>query len=310
MNIIVVGSLAFDQIMVYPGAFADNIMPDKLHVLSLSFLVDKLHKNYGGVAGNICYNLGLLGKNPICLSSVGKDADDYVSFLHKNGVNTNYVNVEKNDYTASFVVLNDKKDCQIAGFYPGAMHKDDSLSIADIHEKGDNFLVVAPTMPEAMAKHINYAVDYGIRYMYSPAQQIPRLKKEDMIKGVKNAEILIGSDYELALLEKSTGMSKEEMLDSVNIMITTIGARGSKIEQSGQKEIIVGVAKIKELNDPTGSGDAYIAGFLSGYLYGKSLVESAQMGATVAAYAVESFGTTAHSFSKVMFENRLRENFG
>ncbi len=315
MNIVVTGSLAFDQIMLFPEAFSDHIMPDKLHVMSISFLVDHLHKNFGGVAGNISYNLGLLGKKPVCLSSAGKDAEDYKVFLEKNGVNTDFVTIIPDDYTGSFVVITDKKDCQIAGFYAGAMNSDKELSIVstlrainiDIE---DSFAVIAPTTPEAMVKNVEEVQQNNIRYLYSPAQQIPRLAPDDLIKGIEGAEILIGNDYEIALLEKKTDLTKEQMLEKVKLVITTLGDRGSVIEQKDKEEIVVGIAKPQIVKDPTGSGDAYIAGFLAAYLDGKELVECGQYGATAAVYAIEEFGTTAHTYSLALFENRFKENFG
>lgn len=315
MHIIVTGSLAFDQIMVFPDAFADHIMPDKLHVMSVSFLINHLHKNFGGTAGNISYNLGLLGRDPVCLASAGKDAEDYKVFLEKNGVNTKYITIIKEDYTGSFVLITDKKDCQIAGFYPGAMNHDEDLSIIDIIKKEkwdaeDCFAVLAPTTPEAIANNVKQLQENGVRYLFSPAQQIPRLAKEELIDGVEGAEIVVGNDYEIALLENKTGINKEEMVDKVKVVITTLGERGSVLNQKNREEIVIGTAKPRDVKDPTGSGDAYIAGFLTAYLDGKSLVECGQWGATAATYAVEAYGSTGHTYSLSIFENRLRENFG
>jgi adenosine kinase len=315
MNIIVTGSLAFDQIMLFPDAFVDNIMPDKLHVLSVSFLVEHLHKNYGGTAGNICYTLGLLGKSPICLSTAGKDAHDYKSFLEKDGINTHFMKLVHDDYTGHFVVITDKKDCQIAGFYPGAMAKDKDLSIKAVMEElhlppEDTFVVLAPTSPEAMRGFITECHELQLRYLYSPAQQIAQTPKEDLVKGIEKAEVIIGNDYEIALLESRAEMSKQDMLKTTKIIISTLGDRGSVIEQAGKDEIVVGVAKPHAVHDPTGSGDAYIAGFLAAYLDGRSVLECGQRAATAAVYAVEQYGTTTHSFSLNIFENRLKENFG
>jgi adenosine kinase len=314
MNIIVTGSLAYDQIMNFPEPFIDHIMPDKLHLLSVSFLVTHLHKNYGGTSGNIAYTLGLLGKNPIILASAGKDAEDYKVMLEKNGAITDFMNIVTDDYTGSFVVITDVKDCQIAGFYPGAMQHDVELSCGEVLSKKninkeEAFLVIAPTVPEAMVKNVAEAQMGGIRYLYSPAQQIPRLSKEDLTRGITGAEIVIGNDYEIALIEQKTEMTKEQMLEHAKIIVTTLGDRGSMIEQKDKQNIMIGVAKPKEVKDPTGSGDAFIAGFLSAYLDKLSLVECGQFGATAAVYVVERYGTTGHSYSLDVFENRLKENF-
>ncbi|NMC35787.1 carbohydrate kinase family protein [Candidatus Beckwithbacteria bacterium] len=315
MQIIVSGSLAHDQIMNFPEAFNDHIMPDKLHVMSVSFLVNHLQKNFGGTAGNISYNLGILGESPICIATLGKDAQEYIELLKKHGVNVAYIQQLENDYTSSFVVITDIKDCQIAGFYPGAMQKDVDLSIEPILKEqklqaSDVFWVIAPTDTKAMAKFVKQAHELGIRYLYSPAQQIPQLTKEELLEGISKAEILIGNDYELALLEKKIGLSKEEILSQVKIMITTLNDRGSMIEQTGKEETMIGVAKPRALKDPTGVGDAYIAGFLSRYLKEKSLAECGQAGAIAATYVLEEYGTTSHSYTLDLFQNRLKENFG
>lgn len=311
MNIIVTGSLAFDQIMLFPGAFIDHIMPDKLHVMSVSFIMDKLHKNYGGVAGNISYNLALLGHKPVCLATLGKDGKDYKAYLEKNGVNVDYLSVLESDYSSSFVLITDRKDCQIAGFYPGAMKNDFKLNIEEVLDKEEeNFLVIAPTTPEAMCKYVDIAHERNVPYLYSPAQQIPYLEKEDLLKGIDRAEILIGNDYEIALIERRSGISKAEMLEKVKLLVTTLGDRGSVIEQRNASEVAVGVAKPRNLKDPTGAGDAYIAGFLTAYLAKKSKAECGQWGATAAIYALEEYGTTSHKYTLNLFENRLKENFG
>lgn len=315
MNIIVTGSLAFDQIMLYPGSIADHIMPDKHHIISSSFIVDHLEKNQGGVAGNISYNLGLMGKNPICLASLGKDGIDYKNFLAKNNVYTDYIQIINDDYTASFVVITDHKDCQISGFYEGSMKHDNDLSIVELMEQmqlsvEDTFVVLAPTNGYAMAKYIKELKDRRIRYLFSPAQQIGYLEKSDLINGLTEAEVVIGNDYEIALIQEKSGISKNEILEHVRVLVTTIGERGSLIEQKDKPELMIGVAKPRTIKDPTGVGDAYIAGFLAGYLDEKSLLECGQQGAVAAAYVIEEYGTTNHSFSLNIFANRIKENFG
>jgi len=315
MNIIVAGSLAFDQIMLYPGAIADHIRPDMQHVISTSFVIDHLEKNQGGTAGNICYNLGLLGEKPICLASVGKDGSDYVHFLEKNNVETKYIQKVEKDYTASFVVITDQDDCQISGFYEGAMKNDQNLSLEKCFEDlgiaaEEAFFVLAPTNVDAMSKYIHEALANKIHFLFSPAQQIPNLSREDLSAGATGADVIIGNDYEISLLLERIGFAEEELLTRGGILIKTMGERGSAIYQKGREEIIIGVAKPKQRQDPTGIGDAYIAGFVSGYIERKTLIESGQMGATAAAYVLENYGTTNHSFSKPIFENRMKENFG
>jgi len=315
MHIIVTGSLAFDQIMLYPGGIADHIKPDMHHVISTSFIVDRLEKNQGGTAGNISYNLGLLGEKPVCLASIGKDGSDYINFLDKNNVNTQFIQKVPYDYTASFVVITDQDDCQISGFYEGAMKKDNELSIEKCLDElmvapEDAFLVLAPTSAEAMAKYIHEAQALRLRYLFAPAQQTPNFSREDMMAGITGANIIIGNDYEISQMLDKAGLTEEQLLDRGSIVIKTLGERGSLIHQKGKQEIAVGVVKARQIQDPTGIGDAYIAGFLSGYLARKNLVECGQMGATAASYVLEEYGTTNHSFSRPIFDNRMRENFG
>jgi len=315
MHIIVTGSLAFDQIMLYPGAIADHIKPDMSHIISTSFMIDHLEKNQGGTAGNICYNLGLLGEKAVCLASIGKDGADYVNFLEKNNVNTQFIQKVSYDYSASFVVITDEDNCQISGFYEGAMKKDTDLALGKCLEElvvapEDIFLVLAPTKAEAMAKYIHEAIEAKIHYLFSPSQQIPNFSREDMLAGITGADIIIGNDYEISQMLEKAGLTEEQFLDRGSIVIKTLGGKGSMIHQKGKQEIIVGTAKPRQIQDPTGIGDAYIAGFLSGYVNRKSLIECGQMGATAASYVLEEYGTTNHSFSRPIFDNRMRENFG
>lgn len=314
MHIIVTGSLAFDQIMLYPGAIADQIKPGMSHVISTSFTIDHLEKNQGGTAGNICYNLGLLGEKVVCLASIGKDGADYVHFLEKNNVNTQFIQKITYDYSASFVVITDQDDCQISGFYEGAMKRDTELSLENtldtlVVAPEDAFLVLAPTSSEAMVKFIHEANNLKLRYLFAPAQQTPNFSREDMLAGITGANIIIGNDYEIAQMLEKAGLTEEQLLDRGSIVIKTVGEKGSVIHQKGREEIVVGIARPRQIQDPTGIGDAYIAGFLSGYLNGKTLIEAGQMGATAASYVLEEYGTTNHTFSRPIFDNRLRENF-
>lgn len=313
-QIIVCGSLAFDQIMLYPGAFADQIMPDKHHIISTSFLVSHLEKNQGGTAGNISYNLGLLDKPVICAAYLGKDGKDYKEYLKAHKVNTDFVKISDKDYSASFVVFTDKKDCQISAFYQGAMKEDTNISLAEILKFQnlkieDIFLVIAPTYQKAMLKLIREAKNLNIRYLFSGAQQIQYFSSEELLEAILGAEIIIGNDYEIALLQEKIQMSKSQLLDKVKILVTTLGERGSLVEQREKQEIVIGKAKVREVKDPTGVGDAYIAGFLSGYLDNKSLIECGQMGTVAASFVLEEYGTTKHSYSLSIFNNRLKENF-
>ncbi|MBI2074514.1 MAG: carbohydrate kinase family protein [Candidatus Levybacteria bacterium] len=304
-KIVVTGSLAFDYIMDFPQSFEENILPDKLKTLSVSFLAHNFSKNFGGVAGNIAYNLALLKQQSFILSSAGEnDFETYKKHLEKVEVLTHYINEVRNEFTANMFMITDKNNCQIAGFYPGAMRKDVDLSI----EKDTDFVVIAPTMPDAMNKFVNQTKKLGIPYLYDPAQQIPRITKEQLENGVDGAEILIGNDYELALISKKTGITKEQLLGKNKIVITTLGEKGSLIEKKSEK-YNVGVAKPLKIVDPTGAGDAYIAGFLTGYLKNLELKVCGQIGATAAVYAIEQYGTQKHKFTIDEFKKRYVQAF-
>ncbi|EKD62107.1 MAG: hypothetical protein ACD_52C00301G0002 [uncultured bacterium] len=304
MQIVVTGSLAYDHILNFPEKFADHIMPDKLHVLSVSFLADNLAKNYGGTAGNIAYTLGLFGNEVSVVGSLGKDAPDYLQHLQKAGVATDQVRVDSQDYTANFFVITDRSDCQIAGFYPGAMRQDTTFRLPEVTD----FLVISPTMPQAMDRYVRLAHKRAIRYLYAPTQQIPRLTKDQLLRGIKGTEILIGNDYELALIQKKADKTKAQLRKMVKVLIVTLGEKGSQVYLNGKKHRIP-IAKPRKLVDPTGAGDAFIAGFLTGYLSGKSVRVAGQMGSLAGTYALEQYGTQNHHYSLRSFQERLQNSF-
>lgn len=304
-NIVVTGSLAFDFIMDFPGKFEEHILPHKIKALSVSFLVNNLNKNFGGVSGNIGYNLALLGQKPTILASAGnKDFSEYKSHLEKNGIDVSQINEVNDEFTATAYIMTDKTNSQITGFYMGAMSADDTLSIPS----EASFVVIAPTNPLAMEKFVKETKKHKVPYLFDPAQQIPRLTVELLQDGVDGAEIVIGNDYEIALIQERTGLSKRELLEKANIVVTTLGERGSMIETKTE-QVEVGVVKPKAIVDPTGAGDAYIAGFIAGYTRQLSLQICGQLGACAAAYAIEQYGTQNHSFTFDQFRKRYTQTF-
>lgn len=302
--ILVTGSLAFDQIMDFPGAFADQIMPDKIHMINLSFLTDTLSKNFGGCAGNIAYNLSLLGVQSAILSSAGKDFSDYKKFLDKNKINTSYIQCCKDLFTANYFVVCDKKNNQIGGFYSGAMSNDKKLSLDSVKGKID-LLIISPTDPEAMINFAKQSKEKNIPYMFDPGMQLPRLTNTQLMLGIKNAEILIANDYEMALIQKRLHLSAQQLLEKVKILITTLGDKGSVINN----KIKIGIARPCKVIDPVGAGDAYRAGFATGFIKDLDLKTCGQMGAVLAVYTIEKQGTTTHAFTKKEFYDRFKANF-
>ncbi len=307
-TVLVTGSLAFDHIMDFPETFEENILPDKLHTLSVSFLVSNFGRNFGGVAGNIAYTLGLLGQRAAILSSAGaNDFGSYETHLRQAAVVTDYIYQAPDEFSATFFVITDRNNCQIAGFYAGAMAQDTTLSVRRCDAV--DFLVVSPTMPEAMDAFVREAKDCGIPYLYGPAQQIPRLSPEQLRYGVDGAEILIGNDYELSILMKKAGLTKRDLLEQAKIVVTTLGADGSLVEV-GDTRVSIGIIDPTAIVDPTGAGDAYIAGFLDGYLSGEELQVCGQLGATAASFAMERYGTQNHTFAAAAFSARYTAAFG
>lgn len=300
----VTGSLAFDYIMDFPGVFSDHIMPDKIHQINLSFLVNTLKQQKGGTAGNIAYNLALL-KSPVSiLGAAGSDFSDYGTFLQEAGVDISKIKIIDNDSTSSAYIMTDKVDNQISAFYPGAMNQNSQLFL----ESTPELVVISPNDPKAMHKFAKEAKQLKLDFMMDPGMQLPSLNLEDLKEMVNGATILIGNDYEISLLKQKISQNEQQLLSQVKILITTLGEKGS-IVQTKSEIIQVKAAKPKAVIDPTGAGDAYRAGFLVGYLKGFDLKTCGQMGAIASCYTVEKYGTTTHVFTLKEFEERYKENF-
>ncbi len=302
--ITVTGSLAFDHIMDFPGNFSDHIMPDKIHQINLSFLVNTLKKQRGGTAGNIAYNLALLKQPVSILGAAGSDFSEYSKFLEDTGVDISRIKIISGASTSSAFIMTDQKDNQITAFYPGAMSKNSTLSLDK-----SNFVIISPNDPQAMINFTKQCKDLNIPYMLDPGMQIPRLESEDLKEMLNGATIVIGNDYEISLLKQKISIDGEQLLREVKILITTLGEKGAIIKTKDQT-IEITVAKPTSVVDPTGAGDAYRAGFLAGFLKGFDLKTCGQMGSVAACYAVEKYGTTSHSFTTTEFSQRYKQNFG
>ena len=305
MNVIVTGSLSFDYIMDFSGRFVDRIMPDKIHKISLSFLVDTLYKQFGGTAGNIAYSLKLLGIDPTIVAPAGNDFREYHKHLVSRHISTRMISVYKDVKTSSYFVVTDTDDNQIGSFYTGAMKYAKNLSLG----QRCDFVVLAPTAPDAMKTYVTECKKRKFPYLYDPAFQIGNFTADELHQGIIGAKIVIGNDYEIALIEQKLGATHKKFVTMVPVLITTVGAKGSIIET--QKESIhCKPAKPENTSDPTGAGDAYRAGFLAGYLRGYDLAVCGQMGSVAAVYTVEKYGTQTHTYTKKEFIKRYKENFG
>ena len=305
MQVIVTGSLGYDYIMDFPGRFADRIMPDKIHKISLGFLVDKLTKQFGGTGANIAYTLKLLGLEPLLLACAGNDYAPYRKHFKNHGIATRGISIHPDESTSIYFVTTDQDDNQIGSFYVGAMKYAKDLRLPD----NTNFVIIAPTDPIAMNKYVKECQSRKLPYLYDPAFQIATFSAKELKEGIEGAAILIGNDYEIALTEDRIGISHEELLIMTPVVITTLGGKGSIIE-TRKESIHIKHAKPKNTSDPTGAGDAYRAGFLAGYLRKFDLTTCGQMGSVAAVYTVEKYGTQTHTFTQKEFCKRYEENFG
>ncbi len=309
MTIAVTGSMAYDYIMSFPGRFAEHILPDQIEILSVSFLVDSMRRERGGCGGNIAYNLALLGQRPLLIATVGQDAPEYVAWLRERGVDTSGVLQLPDEFTASFFVSTDRDNNQIASFYTGAMAKASRLSFKDCDPKGIEIAIISPNDPGAMVKYARECQELGISYIYDPSQQIPRLTPSELIEGIKGAKVLIVNDYEFGMIRKQTGLSYDEIQQLTEIVVITRGEHGSTVRTSeGMWEIPI--APPRRVADPTGVGDAYRAGFITGICWGLSWDIVGRMGSLAATYALEEHGTQRHHYSPDRFIHRYRETFG
>lgn len=307
VNVGVIGSLGFDFIMNFSGRFTDRIVEDKIQKISLSFLVDSLNKQLGGTGGNIAFSLKLLGIEPFILACTGNDFISYKRFLRTHKISTKYIKEFKDESTSSYFVVTDTANNQIGSFYVGAMKHASTLHISSVTTPL-NFVVIAPTDPQAMKNAVEDCIITHIPFLYDPAFQIATFAPEELLMGIKNATIVIGNDYEISLIEQKLEISHEELVAMVPILITTLGDKGSIIETRSQS-IHVKPAKPKGVVDPTGCGDAYRSGFLAGYLRNFPLDVCGQMGSVASVYTVELFGTQTHMYTKKAFIRRYEENF-
>ncbi|MBT3239264.1 MAG: carbohydrate kinase family protein [Chloroflexi bacterium] len=307
MNIIITGSVAYDYLMTFPGKFQEHILADQLDTISLSFLVDKMVRLRGGIAPNISYTMALLGGNPKPFATVGTDFEEYRLWLEGKGVDTTYLKVVEDKYTASFFATTDQVNSQLASFYPGAMGDASIMSIKDLGFKPD-LVVVSPNDPAAMDKFVAECKEEGIDYLYDPSQQLARIDGETIRTGVEGAKFLFVNEYEFGLIQKKSGLSEEDVISQVEISVVTLGEKGSVIYQ-GENKINISAVVPDKIVDPTGAGDAFRGGFLTGYNKGWDLQTCGQMGSLTATYCLENDGPQGHHYTKEMYVKRYREHF-
>ncbi len=307
MNLVLTGSVAYDYLMTFPGRFQDHILPDRLESLSLSFLVKSLVRRRGGVAPNIGYTLALLGERPRLMATVGEDFEDYRAFLESVGVDTSLVKVIPGESTASFFANTDETNAQIASFYPGAMAHAAELSLHDLDERPD-LVVISPNDPAAMNRYVDECRELGIPYLYDPSQQIIRLSGDDLARGVEGAWALFVNEYEMGMIEKKTRLSQQDIVRQVPLTVITRGERGASVYVDGTEERIP-VVPPERIVDPTGVGDAFRGGFLTGFARGWDWALCGKMGALAATYCLEHDGPQSHRYTRPEFVTRFRRHF-
>jgi len=306
--VVCTGSIAYDYILNFKGRFKDHILPDKTHILNLSFLVDNLHKRRGGVAGNYAYNLSLLGYPAAVLATAGTDAAEYRDWLQARGIDCSGLRLIEGEITATGFTTTDLDDNQITGYYGGAMRQAATLGLDDA-PAGMRAVVIGPNDPAAMMRLTSECRERGVPFVFDPAHQLPRLEAADLTTAADGAWILIGNDYEIELIKERMRCDDDALLRHAGMVVTTLGRHGSRIaSRDGVTEIPA--APSGPVVDPTGAGDAYRAGLVAGLLRGLDVPASGRVASLSATYVIEQVGTAEHAYSRDAFSQRYRDAFG
>lgn len=312
MRIAVAGSIATDHLMSFEGRFAEQIIPEQIQQLSLSFLIDELDVRRGGVAANICFGLGGFGLNPVLVGAAGEDFEDYRAWLDRHGVDTSAVRISEIRHTARFVCTTDRDQNQIASFYAGAMAEARNIEIQPIADRlgGLDLVLIGADDPAAMVRHSEECRTRGIPFAADPSQQLARMEGPQVRGLIEGASFLFSNEYEKALAEQKTEWSDAEILSKVGTRITTLGPKGARIDREGEPSIQVPAAAVDELVDPTGMGDAFRAGFLAAHSWGLSLERAAQVGNATAVHCLEADGPQEYTLTAASLLERVERSYG
>lgn len=305
MDTLVTGSIAYDYLMRFPGSFQQHFIPDELHNLSLSFLVDDMTKHWGGVAANIAFTLAKFGQRPKLMGTVGRDFGDYRRWLEGHGVDCSTVIQIDDVFTASFFANTDDDNNQLAFFYGGAMNLARDYRIADIDCQRPDLVVISPNDPVAMVNLCDECRRMRLRFIYDPGQQVARLDGDELRRGLRDAFMVVVNIYEASVIYEKTGFTLDELREQAEIVVITESEKGSTI-YCDDGIIDVEAFPPKAIADPTGAGDAYRAGFILGLSESLPLKLCAQIGALSATYALEVVGTQNHAFTRAEFVKRFR----
>ena len=308
MEILVSGSLAYDRIMDFPGRFSDHIMPDKIHMINVSFTVNRLTEKFGGTAGNIAYSLSMLGEKPRILATMGHDYRPYFQWLEQQGIATQDIRIISEEHTSSAYITTDVADNQITGFNPGAMKHPSECDIAGVNP-GEVIAIVAPGNLQDMAEYTRRYQEKGIFSIFDPGQSIPAWDGDDLAVSIGGSKMLVSNDYELGMIRNQTGMRVEQLLDTVEAIVTTKAEQGSEVIT---RDGVVAVPAVPTGTEvfPIGAGDAFRGGLIKGLVQGDTLVRAVQLGTVCGHYAVQSSGTQEYTFTMEEFTATLERHFG
>lgn len=305
--VVISASIAFDYIMSFGGSFADHIIPDKTHVISVSFLVDSLRKQRGGCGGNVAYSLALLGTSSSLVGAVGHDFAPYREVMERLGIDLTSVIQDSEQATATAFMMADRKDNQINSFYPGPSDRAIEIDLTALGNRA-TFGLVGPTGPSVMCAHAAQLGAAGCRLIYDPAFQIIILSAEELVAGIDAAWALIGNDYEFAMIERKTGLTIDMLEQRVELLVVTYGDQGSELRRGGRRAKVP-AAPAAVVRDPSGAGDAYRSGLLKGLLLELDVEVIGRMAGLAATYVVEQFGPQEHAYSAGEFIQRFDEVF-
>lgn len=312
MAILITGSIATDHLMTFPGNFVDSLVEGKLDKVSLSFLVDELEIRRGGVAPNIAFGMGCLGLSPVLVGAVGPDFADYESWLNRHGVDTSGVHISDSAHTARFICTTDAEQNQIATFYAGAMSEARNIELKPIIDKlgSADIVLIGANDPLAMQRHTDECRFRGYPFAADPSQQLARMTGDEVKPLIEGAQYLFTNEYESALIEQKTGWNSQDISAMVEVRVTTMGAKGARINRRGEKIVEVPIAEELRKADPTGVGDAFRAGFLTGQAWGLTDERSAQVGSLLATYVIETIGTQEYELAQQHFLERMAQSYG
>ena len=299
--------MAYDTIMVFHDKFKNHILPEKVHMLNVSFLVPVIRREFGGCAGNIAYNLKLLGEQPNIMATVGHDFEPYAQWLNCRQISTKYLKTIDSEYTGQAYITTDEDDNQITAFHPGAMNLSHENSVPE--EEDFSIGIVSPDGKEGMQLHAKEFAEQGIPFIFDPGQGMPMFGGDELLELLDLATYATFNDYESALMQDRTGLSLEQVAERVDALIVTMGGEGSKIYTDG-KCINIPSAKANELADPTGCGDAYRAGLLYGIMNEYDWETTGRIASLLGSIKIEHHGTQNHSFTMDAFKERYFQSFG